>query len=289
MKAIVIILSIFSILVSQDNSIEGKRGLLPELEKSWETAAVFKTPESIFWDRETELLYVSNINGRPQAKDGNGSISQLKPDGSIVLNPWITGLNAPKGMGRFGKWLYVTDIDELVQIDIAAGVIVRRFPAPDALFLNDIAVDSDGIVYISDSSLSRLYRFDGESVRQWISDSALIPGINGLRWTNGRLLAGVRGAIVEIDPKTRQIKNLLPHVTGIDGLIPLTDNGFLTSDWTGHVYYLDSAAPAAVLLDLTVQNRNAADMEFIPKQNLLVIPTFSANTITAYRVSDSER
>ena len=35
----------------------------------------FKTPESVKWDSTQDVYFVSNINGAPNAKDGNGYIS----------------------------------------------------------------------------------------------------------------------------------------------------------------------------------------------------------------------
>ena len=123
-----------------------------DVEERWATERVLKTPESILYDEARDVLYVSNINGSPMGKDGNGFISKLSTGGEILDLEWVTGLNAPKGAGIAGGTLYVTDIDELVEIDIEAGVVVQRYAAPGAIFLNDLAVDRKGNVYISDSS-----------------------------------------------------------------------------------------------------------------------------------------
>jgi len=44
-------------------------------------------------------------------------VGRLSPDGQHYNGAWITGLNAPKGMGRYGHRLYVADISEVVVID----------------------------------------------------------------------------------------------------------------------------------------------------------------------------
>ena len=47
--------------------------------------------------------------------DGNGFISRLRPDGTVLTLKWIDGnkegvtLNAPKGMALHGDRLYVTE------------------------------------------------------------------------------------------------------------------------------------------------------------------------------------
>ena len=47
-----------------------------KLVKKWETAPVFKVPESVCY-AGGNLLYVANINGKPTDKDGNGYISMI--------------------------------------------------------------------------------------------------------------------------------------------------------------------------------------------------------------------
>ena len=66
-------------------------------------------------DAATGTIYVANIEGDPVGKDGKGSISIIGKDGTITNQNWVTGLNAPKGMGITNGMLYVTDIDELVE------------------------------------------------------------------------------------------------------------------------------------------------------------------------------
>ena len=62
----------------------------------------FLTPESVFHDSAQDIYFVSNINGSPTAKDNNGFISRLRPDGAVENLKFIEGgkngvtLNAPK-------------------------------------------------------------------------------------------------------------------------------------------------------------------------------------------------
>jgi hypothetical protein len=47
------------------------------------------TPESVLHDAVADVYLVSNINGSPLGKDGNGFISRLAPDGSLLELKWI--------------------------------------------------------------------------------------------------------------------------------------------------------------------------------------------------------
>src|SRR5215470_2720317 len=80
--------------------------------KLWETDTVLKVPESVLYDGENKVLYVSNIDGKePWGKDGKGSIAKIGLDGKIVAVDWVTGLDAPKGLGIYKGKLYAADID----------------------------------------------------------------------------------------------------------------------------------------------------------------------------------
>jgi hypothetical protein len=102
------------------------------LEKKWETDTTLKTPESVLYDASNKVLYVSNINGDPWAKDGNGSIGKVGLDGKIISVEWVKGLSAPKGMGLHGNMLYAADVDEVVGIDIKTGTILERTAVPSS-------------------------------------------------------------------------------------------------------------------------------------------------------------
>ncbi len=85
----------------------------------WSTDSVFKCPESVFYDKERNLIYVSNINGDPSAADGNGFMSKLDTSGNIIQLHWISGLNAPKGMDVYNGNLFVADITRIAEINLA--------------------------------------------------------------------------------------------------------------------------------------------------------------------------
>src|SRR5436190_18476467 len=110
------------------------------LVKLWQTDSILKVPESVLFDAVGKLLYVSNIDGQPWEKDGKGSIGKVALDGKILNAEWVTGLDAPKGMGRFKNNLYVADLANVVVIDIAKGSISKRIPVEGAEGLNDISV-----------------------------------------------------------------------------------------------------------------------------------------------------
>ncbi len=258
----------------------------PALSAIWETERVFRVPESVMYDPALSLLYVSNIDGKPTEKNGKGFISKLGLDGAVVELRWVEGMNAPKGMGIFGGHLYVTDIDTLVRIRIMDGTIVDRYPARGAKFLNDIAIDADGAVYMSDMNANRIYRLVNESLEAW-SDAPELENPNGLAFEGTRLLVGVRGGIIAMNPKDGGVSTVVAgaYEGGTDGLRPAGGGAFIVSDWEGRVRLVRGERDAVLLSDTTDQKINAADIEYIPGKRMLLVPTFFDNRVVTFRLT----
>ena len=124
----------------------------------------FLTPESVKYDTAQDVYFVSNVNGGPLAKDNNGFISRVRPDGAIENLKFVEGahngvtLNAPKGLALRGDTLWVADIDVVRAFDAKTGAPRDSVSLASlgAVFLNDIAVAPTGALYITDTGI----RFD---------------------------------------------------------------------------------------------------------------------------------
>jgi len=128
------------------------------------TVEGFLTPESVLHDPAQDIYFVSNINGSPTAKDNNGFISRVRPDGAVENLKFIEGghggatLNAPKGLALRGDTLWVADIDMVRSFDAKTGAPRDSVSLASlgAVFLNDIAIAQTGALYITDTGI----RFD---------------------------------------------------------------------------------------------------------------------------------
>jgi hypothetical protein len=239
----------------------------------------------VLYDKENNLMYVSCINGvPPDKKDGDGFISRITLDGQIKDLKWVTGLSGPKGMGQFGNTLYVTDIDRLVSIDITSGKISQTWNVKGSQFLNDVYVMEDGTVYFTDSNTSTIYSLINGKVDVVYSDEAL-GGTNGIFVEgNTMYLAGaVSGIFNRMDISTKKIEKVASDVPGGDGVERYGD-AFLVSNWNGQVYHISAGGEVTLLLDSQEAKLNAADIEVIADKNLLLVPTFFGNTVTAYQL-----
>lgn len=184
----------------------------------WETGKVFKTPESALYDAERNQIYVSNINGKPTVKDGNGFISILDTTGRVRKLKWVGGMNAPKGMARIDSLLYVTDIDRIVIIDITHDKIIKIVDVEGATFLNDIEPISKDKLIVSDTRMNHLLEFDGNKAVVWLEHDSLISP-NGLAFFKESLFVGTANNLLKVSPESKKVKVHIEETGPIDGLI----------------------------------------------------------------------
>lgn len=254
------------------------------LSLAWETDTVLTTCESVIYDPARNILYVSNINGMPDGKDGNGFISRVSLEGTVTEGRWATGMDAPKGMGLIGDKLYVTDIDRVHEIDVLSGTITRTHAVEGAQFLNDITTDDQGRVFISDMRNGTLYVIENNTLSAWKEGLA---GPNGLLADNGKLLTLLWNSknVNTIDMATKEITAHTDSIDNPDGIEALGGGAYLVSSWNGMVHHIDADWKKTLILDTRADSLSAADIEYIPSKNLLLVPTFFKNKVMAYTVN----
>jgi sugar lactone lactonase YvrE len=250
----------------------------------WESDSTLTTNESVLYDKDRDVIYVANINGVPDAKDNNGFISKLSVDGKITDLKWVTKLHAPKGMGLSGNKLFVADIDRVVEIDVTNGKTTKAYPVKGAKFLNDVTVDSKGIVYISDTGTGAVHRIENGKVTTYLEN--IQGGPNGLLAEDDRLmLLTFEGKTVSTVDSAKQVTMRADGIDNLDGIEAMGDGGYLLSSWNGMIHYVDKDWKKFMILDTRADSVSAADIDYIQEKKLLLIPTFFNNTVRAYEVS----
>jgi len=251
----------------------------PTLTKIWETDSTLMTNESVLYDKGTGKIYVSNIEGEPDGKDGKGSIAIIDKEGKVVTQEWVKGLDAPKGMGIANGKFYVTDIDHLVEVDLESGKILKKHKVEGAQFLNDLDTH-DGKVYFTDMRAGKVHLFDGSTV------STLSEGnesINGIAVGQDGKVYGLDGSGLKMLNEDGTSSNINATVTGGDGLVILGDGNYIASRWAGEIYFV-GAEGETLLLDTKADKSNTADLGFIPEENIVLVPTFFKNKVVAYKL-----
>lgn len=250
------------------------------LEQVWETTRDLKTPESVICDTERNQIYVANINGNPAEFDGNGFISIISPLGKIKNLKWITGLNAPKGMAIYKNKLFVSDIKQLVEIDIDKGEIIKKYDAPDAVFLNDVAIHN-GTVYVTDTRTAKIHRLKDREFKVW-KEGKPFETPNGLFVENDILYVGDKN-IYKVNLINNKTELLIENAGGVDGLEKNQEGNFVFSNWPGKIF-IHKNGKNIKLHDSTAEGLKTADLDYDLTQNLLLVPTFFDDRIVAYKI-----
>ena len=270
--AIGLCLLLNSMLVSAQHSLQ-QLWLTPDL----------PTPESVLYvaDKKAPFLFVSLIDGQGDAVDGKGGIAKLATDGSIIDKDWITGLNAPKGMGIFNNYLYVADLTEVVVIDIKKQALIKKIPIEGSVFLNDVTVNSSGLVFVSDTRTNKVYRIENDVPSLYLEN---VTSANGLKVFGSSLIVGAGKELLLVGGDKKPLTLAKGFAQGIDGIEMTARGEFIVSCWPGLVYYVYGDGKIELLIDSQAEKINTADIGFDPNTRQVFIPNFFKNSVTAYQL-----
>jgi len=253
-----------------------------ELIEKWESDSLLKVPESVLFDKTGQQLFVSNVDGSdPWKADGKGSIAKVGLDGKIIAAEWVSGMNAPKGMGMYNGKLYAADLSAIVVIDIATGKIEKSIPIEGATGLNDISIDPSGVIYVTEYLSKKLYKVENDKA-ELLAENLTQP--NGVLFHNQVLyvLDGTGLYKMGDDKKLTLIADGMEG--GVDGIEHVQGNEFIVSCWEGALWYVNTDGTKELLMDTRAAKRNTADIGFDPATKTLYVPTFFRNTVVAYKV-----
>ncbi|RPJ46268.1 MAG: hypothetical protein EHM19_04395 [Candidatus Latescibacterota bacterium] len=252
--------------------------------------AGLSVPESVLRDPEADVYLVSNINGAPDARDGNGFVSRLSPDGKVLALKWIEGgagttlLDAPKGMAIAGGELYVSDITNVRVFDRKSGAPIASIPIPGAVFLNDVCACGDGSVYVTDWKNPAVYRILPDRSFRAIAAGEALGNPNGIACDGNDLFVADTGGkrLYSIDKGGKPVRERPTPVGGLDGLVRLADGSFLVSSWDASAVYRLAADGKAEVVASGIQS--PADIGFDEKRGLLLVPVFLGDEVLAIRL-----
>lgn len=249
--------------------------------KLWETDAVIKTPESVLPDFENQQLYVSLIEGGGWDADGKGGIGILTMDGKIKNQDFVTGLNAPKGLGRLKQNLYAADMGVVVVISLTNGKVLKTIAIPGGKNLNDITADTNtNTIYVSDSKTGRIWKIINDTPELYLEG---VNGANGLKQVGSELFFAKGKALWKAGVDKKQVK-IADVPNGIDGIEPVGNGDFIVTAWAGYLYYVTADGKVETLLDTHTEKKNAADIGYDKKNKIIYIPSFNGNTVAAYKL-----
>ena len=255
------------------------------------------TPESVLYDAQQDVYFISNINGQPLQADNNGYISRVNAETLQIEPKWIEAgkngvkLDAPKGSAIVNGTLYVADITVVRKFDAKSGAPKGKIAIPGAVFLNDIVADGSTI-YVSDTGMKAgaggnfepagadaIWKITNDKPQKIASGDDL-KHPNGVDVVNGKLWVVSFGSneLYQIDNGKKTHVMQLPKGS-LDGLFHLDDGSFVVSSWEGKAVYRGKDDKWQTVVD----NVNApADIGYDAKRHRMLIPHFMDSIVTIH-------
>jgi sugar lactone lactonase YvrE len=264
-----------------------------------------KTPESVRYDPELDVYYVSNVNGNPSQHDNNGFIAVLRADSmGAPLKVLVAGgkngvtLDAPKGLALSGDTLWVADINHVRAFNRRTGAKLADIDltSQHATFLNDVAIGGNGAVYVTDTGIAfddkgamshpgtdQIFKISGGRATAIKADSLYSP--NGIAWdkANGRfILGGFAGKGVQAWKEGDKQPTTIAQGAGqYDGVEVLSDGRILVSSWADStVNVVQNGAMSKLVTGVS----GPADIGVDTKRNVLAVPRFNDDKVEFYKI-----
>jgi DNA-binding beta-propeller fold protein YncE len=255
-------------------------------------------PQSVLYDPDGDRYLVSNVNGGAVARDGNGFISVLSPEGKITALKWIEGgkngvkLDAPKGLAIAKGVLYVADIDVVRTFDLATGAPQSDIPVPGSTFLHDLVASPDGKLFLSDAGppngglaadgTEAVYVIEKRRARVLAKGKGL-GRPSGLAWTSKGLVVSPFGAseIYRLDSRGAKRDVTKTPAGGQAGIVSVGDALLVTSWQASSVFRGTLGNAFEVALS---QQGTPGDPGYDSKRARLLVPHFAENTVETYEL-----
>ncbi|MBV8760741.1 MAG: SMP-30/gluconolactonase/LRE family protein [Deltaproteobacteria bacterium] len=255
-------------------------------------------PETVVWDPDQDIYFISNMNGDPAWDDDNGYISKVSPNGEFLDRFFIDGrqpditLHAPRGMVIGSDTLYVADNHAVRLFDRKTGKPTGTWEVPGSVFLNDLAIDDQGHVLVTETGIVltpegpvtkrpfAIYRFDDGKPVELASGDAL-HGPNGIENTPEGMTViefmGSENGVFRLGADGH--KDLIATLpTGeLDGLARMPDGSLLVTSWEGNGVYrvVDGKKPV-----MAVEHLGApAGIAYDSIRNRILIPLPTSNEV----------
>lgn len=164
-----------------------------ELTESWRLEGL-QTPESVIYDAANDRIIIGNMVAMGAEAGENGYLTLVSPDGEMVEEQWVTGLQDPRGMAIVGDRLFVADNMGFHIISLADGSLIETVTMEGAAFPNDVTADADGNVYISDMFGQTIWRYAEGEASIWFGPDEAMTFPNGLLAHDGQIIIGSMGA-----------------------------------------------------------------------------------------------
>lgn len=268
-------------------------------------------PESVRYDPDQDVFFVSNMLGPGSLKDGNGYIVRVDAAtlrrAEVFARGGVNGvtLDAPKGMALQGDTLWVADIDVLRGFHRRTGAPVATLDLrpQQAVMLNDIAVGPDGTLRVTDTGIAmtdkgvlyrggdRVFAIGPGRAVSVVAQGAGLGRPNGITWDP----EGKRWIVVSFDPFRSEVyalgagggdaRTVLARGTGkFDGVERLEDGTLLVTCWSdSSLHVIRGGRDERVIRDLW----QPADLGVDTRRGRVLIPLALQGRVEVWRLPES--
>ncbi|MFL5618466.1 MAG: SMP-30/gluconolactonase/LRE family protein [Gemmatimonadaceae bacterium] len=264
--------------------------------KPWFVRDGFVAPEAVRYDPDQDVYFVGNWGPGPASRtDNNGYISRMKPDGQIETLKFIAGgtnqvvLHAPRGMYIVGDTLWVADADAVRGFNRRTGDKVANvdFSGFDRGFLNDVAADATGTVYVTDTGRNKLYRVQGPNGPTVVVSDSALGSPNGITWdaANNRFIivpyGGYKGIRAWVPGATTLTDAGMSTGAKYDGVEVLPGGRVLVSSQADSSLHLFSGSTGHAIIHTLGA---PADIAVDTKRNRVAVPVVALNHVEIYEL-----
>lgn len=85
---------------------------------------------------------------------------------------------------------------------------------------------------------------------------------------------------------TKNVTRFIEETNYIDGFVSRGDGSYLISDFLGVIHVIRPGKKRIKIIDTTVEDVMAADIDFVIEKKLLLVPTFMNNRVVAYEIRE---
>ncbi len=236
----------------------------------------YNSPESVTYDTVSSRYFISNTSSsKIVQRDRNG-----------VVTDFVTVGGSIHGVTVHNNKIYVCNGTRVRGYDLMTGAEVMNVLITGSAFLNDLAADANGMLYISDFNGKRIYKLNTNTQEYWIyvANTANTPNGVYVDAQRNRLLLccwGSNAPVRQVNFADSVITTLIttPY-SNCDGISMDRNNNVYISTWgiqSVVKYDINFTAPAAVV---TSGLSNPADIFVNKKTDTLAIPNAGNSTVT---------
>lgn len=152
-------------------------------------------PEAVRYNPEQQVYFISNFTGGGNDQDSTGFITKADSKGGIIDLKFMTGtedapLHAPRGMFIVDSTLWAADVLGVHGFNKNSGeqTAFIDFSDFEIGFLNDISASDDGVLYVTDTGTSQIYKIENGETSLFLDELPIAPNGISFNPNSGKFL-----------------------------------------------------------------------------------------------------